>query len=132
MSQTISIGDAEQARRNMQEQMLRSQKLESLSVLAGGIAHDFNNLLMGIIANATLMLDETPPESPLAKLIDNILAATEEAAHLTRQMLAYSGRGKFAVQRLSLAKHIRSVSSLIKTSIPKGVRLCLNLAANLP
>ena len=48
-------------RKRMAEQLLRSQKLESLSVLAGGIAHDFNNLLMSIMANATLMMDEAPP-----------------------------------------------------------------------
>src|SRR5262249_51345188 len=57
-------------RKRMQEQLLRTQKMESLGVLAGGVAHDFNNLLMGIIANATLMLDEAPEESPLADLVE--------------------------------------------------------------
>ena len=90
-------------RKRMGEQLLRSQKLESLSVLAGGIAHDFNNLLMGIIANVSLMIDDAPPDSPLTALGENVLAATDQAAHLTRQMLAYSGRGQFAVQSVSLA-----------------------------
>jgi signal transduction histidine kinase len=115
-----------------QEQLLRSQKLESLSVLAGGIAHEFNNLLMGIIANASLILDEVPMDSAMAGLCDNILAATEEASHLTRQMLAYSGRGQFSVEPLSLSNQIEGISSLIKASIPKGVRLCLNLEPDLP
>src|SRR5262249_26959768 len=61
-------------RKRITEQLLRSQKLQSLSVLAGGIAHDFNNLLMSIMANATLMMDEAPPDSPLEDLIERIFA----------------------------------------------------------
>jgi PAS domain S-box-containing protein len=119
-------------RRQVQKQLLRSQKLESLSVLAGGIAHDFNNLLMGIIANVSLMIDDAPENSPLAELGENVLAATDQAAHLTRQMLAYSGRGQFAVQSVSLTTQVEAISALIRASIPKGVRLNLNLSRNLP
>ena len=96
----------------MQAHLLRSQKLESLSVLAGGIAHDFNNLLMGIIANVSLMMDDLPPDSPLQVNGESVLAATEQAAHLTRQMLAYSGRGDFAVQPVGLAAQVKEISSL--------------------
>ena len=119
-------------RKRMQAHLLRSQKLESLSVLAGGIAHDFNNLLMGIIANASLIQDEVAPGSSLAALSENVLAATEQAAHLTRQMLAYSGRGKFAMDSLSLSAKVEKVASLVSASIPKRVELRLNLDPNVP
>src|SRR4029077_2165067 len=69
-------------RKRMQEQMVYSQKVESLGVLAGGIAHDFNNLLMGITANATLILDDVPSGSASAELAQSVLIATEQAAHL--------------------------------------------------
>ena len=70
-------------------------------VLAGGVAHDFNNILMAIIANVTLVLDDA--DSPIASLADNVLIATEQAAHVTNQMLAYSGKGKFTVEPLILS-----------------------------
>ena len=126
----FAIDVSERAR--MQAHLFRSQKLESLSVLAGGIAHDFNNLLMGIIANASLMMDELATDSPLMRLGENILAATEEAAHLTRQMLAYSGRGHFSVQPICMAKQVEAISMLIRSSIKKAVKLKLNLAPDLP
>jgi PAS domain S-box-containing protein len=123
---------SESAMRHMQEQLVYSQKLESLSVLAGGVAHDFNNLLMGIIANASLMLDEAPPESTMAGLVDNVLNATEQAAHLTRQMLAFSGKGRFAIEPLNLNQQLRTIASLIQCSVPKGMDLRLDLADNMP
>jgi len=120
------------AGKGVQAQLLRLQKLEGLSALAGGIAHDLNNLLMGIIANASLMMEEAPPGSPILALGENALSAAEQAGNLTRQMLAYSGRDQFTIQPLSLAKQVEEISSIIRASIPKGVRLNLNLPADLP
>ena len=114
----FAVDISERAR--MQAHLFHSQKLESLSLLAGGIAHDFNNLLMGIIANVSLMMDDLPPDSPLQAPGENVLAAIEQAAHLTRQMLAYSGRGHFSVQPIGLAAQVEGISSLMKSSIKKG------------
>ncbi len=119
-------------RKRAQEQMVYSQKVESLGVLAGGIAHDFNNLLMGITANASLILDEVPSGSAPADLAQNVLVATEQAAHLTRQMLHYSGKGRFAVEPLSLTRQIENIVLLFRSAIPKGVELRLDLDKNLP
>jgi two-component system cell cycle sensor histidine kinase/response regulator CckA len=119
-------------RKRMQEQMVYSQKVESLGVLAGGIAHDFNNLLMGITANATLILDDVPSGSASAELAQSVLIATEQAAHLTRQMLHYSGKGRFLVEPLCLTRQIENIVLLFRASIPKGVELKLDLDPNLP
>jgi two-component system cell cycle sensor histidine kinase/response regulator CckA len=94
-------------RKRVQEKLLHAQKMESLGVLAGGVAHDFNNILMAIIANVTLVLDDA--DSPIASLADNVMIATEQAAHLTNQMLAYSGKGKFTVEPLSLTRQIQEL-----------------------
>jgi len=92
---------AEEARRALEQRMQSAQKMESLGVLAGGVAHDFNNLLMVVLGNADLALHELPPESPARENLDSIRQAAHRAADLARQMLAYSGKGQFALARSS-------------------------------
>jgi len=125
---TIDITD----RKRLEEKMRQSQKLESLGVLAGGLAHDFNNLLVGILGNASLLMEEISPESPLRPVIENLLQASDRAAHLTRQMLAYSGKGRFTIERLNLDLQVQQILALIEASIPKGVRIELNFDRDLP
>jgi PAS domain S-box-containing protein len=120
------------SRRRLEEKLRQSQKLESLGVLAGGIAHDFNNLLVGILGNASMLMEETPPDSPSRELIENLTQASERAAHLTRQMLAYSGKGRFVVERLNLGRQVREILALIEASIPKRVKVELNFEDPLP
>jgi PAS domain S-box-containing protein len=120
------------SRKRLEDKMRHSQKLESLGVLAGGIAHDFNNLLVGILGNASLLLEESPPNSPLRGVIDNLVQASESAAHLTGQMLAYSGKGRFTIERLNLDAQVQQILAVIKASIPKGVRIELNFQPDLP
>jgi PAS domain S-box-containing protein len=115
-----------------EEALRQAQKMESLGVLAGGIAHDFNNLLVAIMGNASLILEDMPDDYPSLHLMRDVLRASQRAADLTRQMLAYSGQGRFVVQRLNLSEEVREIGSLIQTSIPKSVELDLNLRADLP
>ncbi|HXS93419.1 MAG TPA: response regulator [Candidatus Limnocylindrales bacterium] len=114
------------------EAMREAQKLESIGILAGGVAHDFNNLLTGILGNASLVLDELPESSHLRPMLQNVMLASERAADLTRQLLAYSGKGRFFVQSTSLSGLVREISSLIQSSIPKKVELRLELGNGLP
>jgi len=114
------------------EQRLReAQKLESLGLLAGGVAHDFNNLLVGVIGNASLAEEMLPPDHPAGELLTGVLKAGEQAAHLTRQMLAYSGKGKFLVEALDLSALIPDMSVLVRPSIPKKIALHLDLGDDL-
>jgi two-component system cell cycle sensor histidine kinase/response regulator CckA len=115
-----------------EEQLRRVQKLESLGLIAGGVAHDFNNLLVGILGNASLALDSLPPSHPNHGLLDNVVRASERAAHLTQQLLAYAGKGRFVSQKVDLSQLVREISSLIQTSIPKTVQLRMELENNLP
>jgi PAS domain S-box-containing protein len=114
------------------EAMRQTQKLESLGVLAGGIAHDFNNLLVGIIGNASLALDHLPPDSPARRNLQDVIAAGERAAGLTGQMLAYSGKGRFVIDRIDLSTYIRETAPLIEAAIPRTIELRLDLAEDLP
>ncbi len=123
---------AEQARLEMERQLLHTQKLESLGVLAGGIAHDFNNLLMAILGNLELGLRDLSPISPVRPRLDAASSAARRAADLTRQMLAYSGRGKFLVGRVDLNELVEENVHLLRTSIPRTVTLNLQLDRALP
>jgi PAS domain S-box-containing protein len=118
--------------KNHEEAMRQAQKLESLGVLAGGIAHDFNNLLVGIIGNASLAAESVPDYSPAMRNIEDVIAAGERAAGLTRQMLAYSGKGRFVIDRIDLSAYVRETVPLLGAAIPRTVALRLELADNLP
>jgi PAS domain S-box-containing protein len=85
-------------RKRIEERLRDTAKLESLGVLAGGIAHDFNNLLTGVLGNASMAMEDLPPESSTRALIAEVVQSAEHAADLTQQMLSYSGRGKFIVR----------------------------------
>ncbi len=125
------ITDVTESRR-LETKLVESAKLESLGVLAGGIAHDFNNLLTGILGNASLARQELPPSSLGQPMLDQIETAARRAADLCKQMLAYSGKGRFVVQRLDLNKLIEDTTHLLQISIGKTCVLRFNLARELP
>ena len=120
------------ARRRTEELQLQSQKLESLGVLAGGIAHDFNNLLAAMLGNLGIAQMSLPPGSPVQATLGKLEKSVERAAHLTRQMLAYSGKGNFTVAPLDLNQTVQEISHLITVSVPKKVRLLYELQPELP
>ncbi|HSV74048.1 MAG TPA: GAF domain-containing protein [Chthonomonadales bacterium] len=122
----------ETERLELERQVLHAQKLESLGVLAGGIAHDFNNLLMAIIGNLDLAISVGAMDAPARAHVSEAEAAARRAADLTRQMLAYSGRGRFVVEPTDLSRLVSEMASLLRTSIPRRVRLDMQLGAGLP
>ena len=123
---------AEEERRELEAQVQQAQKLESLGVLAGGIAHDFNNLLVGILGHADLALDQLSPASPARPCVKDIETAAKRAADLTRQMLAYSGKGRFVIERLDLNEVVAEMTHLLEVSISKKAIPKYNYADNLP
>ena len=123
---------AEAERTRIHDKMLQTQKLESLGVLAGGIAHDFNNLLTVIQGNAAVALSRVGEGHPAREAIDDIMKAARRAAELTRQMLAYSGKGRFQIGPLDLRQHVAEIASLLRTSISKKVSLRLDQPSYLP
>jgi signal transduction histidine kinase len=119
-------------RRGLEEKLRKAQKLESIGMLAGGIAHDFNNLLTGMMGNASLALNLQPEGSPATPLIANIMRGAERAAELTQQLLAYSGKGRFIVQPVSLSDLVGGMEDLAHATLAKEVKLQLDLAPGLP
>ena len=125
-------GAADEERRQLQERMQHAQKLESLGILAGGIAHDFNNLLTGILTNAGTARDKLASEDPAQCHVAEVIQAAQMAAHLTAQLLAYAGMGRFEIRPLDLSSEVRAIEALLGTSMQRKARLALDLADGLP
>ncbi|MBD3369783.1 PAS domain S-box protein, partial [Candidatus Fermentibacteria bacterium] len=122
--------EREQRRRDMELQKL--QKLESLGILAGGIAHDFNNLLVGIMGNAELTLSELPKDSPYRAALEKIRKCAEQAAGLSGEMLAYSGRGSLRREALQLNDIVGEMKGLLRSTVPSYVPLDFKLTEDSP
>ncbi len=121
--------DEERAR--VESQLQQAQKLESLGVLAGGIAHDFNNLLVGILGNASLALLDLEPGAEARQSIAEIEQAAQRAAELTRQLLAYAGKGRYVVETADASAVIAEMTSLMRTAISRNASLQMDLATSL-
>ncbi len=122
----------QQDRLEMERQLLHADKLKSLGVLAGGIAHDFNHLLLTITSQLEAAARELPPESPAQNPLQEAVTTAQRAAELTRQLLAYSGRGRFAIENVDLSELVGGMSELLNASISKKASLRLKLASALP
>jgi len=133
VARDISARKAAEAERVMTEARVReTQKLESLGVLAGGIAHDFNNLLTGILGNASLAKLDLAAGTPPYNCVEEIEKASLRAAELCRQMLAYSGKGRFVVQLLDLSELITEAAPLLELSTTKKAKIRYFLNKHLP
>jgi len=115
-------------RRRVEHRLQQAQKLESLGVLAGGVAHDFNNLLVAILGQASLARQRLGREHAATGNLDKLITAATRASDLTRQMLAYSGRGQFERQELDLNEIVNENLHLLRASVPKHVELESDLA----
>ena len=124
--------NAENERINLERQVLHAQKLESLGVLAGGVAHDFNNLLTAVLGNASLALMDLSPLSPVRYNIEEIEKASQRAADLAKQMLAYSGKGHFIIQDICINELLSEMAHLVSVSVPKNIELLYFLSDTIP
>ena len=123
---------ADEERARMSSQLQNAQRLESLGVLAGGIAHDFNNLLMGILGNTSLVLSTLPPPSPHRYNLEQIEKAATHAADLTRQLLAYAGKGPMPAETIHVNHLLRDVGTLLEVTVARNAEVHMELAPDLP
>jgi PAS domain S-box-containing protein len=131
-SRLVGIGIDVTVQKRTEEKLRHTQRLESLGILAGGIAHDFNNLLGVIMGNANLASRMISAYHPAKAPLEEIELASTKAASLTRQMLAYAGRGHVEIDRLQVSTIIRDIERLVRSVISKNVELRIDLTADLP
>ncbi|MBJ42210.1 MAG: hypothetical protein CMJ80_02760 [Planctomycetaceae bacterium] len=127
-----SLRSEEEERQQLEAQLQHAQRLESLGILAGGIAHDFNNLLTPVVVHTSLLSDTLKDDQQLSKHVAAIESAAEHAADLCKQMLAFSGRGRFELKAVDLSEVVHNIERLLDVGIATNVSVEKNLEANLP
>jgi len=126
----VSLDITDQKR--SEEALRRSERLESLGLLAGGIAHDFGNLLTPILGHAELVARKLAAESPLHAHLDAIRTAAARAGDLVGQLLLVSGRGVFEPRPVALEQLVLEATAMLEPVLPAEVALRTELAAGLP
>ena len=127
-----TIKNEEQSRLDLERKIMKSQKLESLGLMAGGIAHDFNNLLTIVLGNAALALQDLPATSPVQSYLEKIELASHRASDLAMQMLAYSGNSLFVVEDICINELLVELTQMMEISISRTGSLDLNLVEDVP
>lgn len=125
---------SERRQRDLERELQRSQSLQSLAVMAGGVAHDFNNLLCGVVGNAEVAQRKLPASAPaaLSQCLAEIVTFADEAAQLSKQMLAYAGQRSLGIEALDVNVELSSALRLLHATVESRARLVLDLGDELP
>jgi signal transduction histidine kinase/ActR/RegA family two-component response regulator len=123
--------DALEALRNTEKQLVQSQKLEAVGRLAGGISHDFNNLLTVILGYSDITLRQLRNDHPLRRNLEEIVRASERAAALTRQLLAFSRKQVMQPKVFDVNTVVTELEKMLRRMIGEDVELRVSLQSDL-
>jgi PAS domain S-box-containing protein len=114
-------------RKQLEDELRQSQKMEAVGRLAGGVAHDFNNLLTVITGRSVLLLGRLKPDDPLRRSVEQIQKTADRAATLTRQLLAFSRKQVLQRKNLDLNSTVEEISAMLRRLIGEDINLLLTL-----
>ncbi len=114
---------ADEERRKLQDQLLQSQKMESVGRLAGGVAHDFNNMLGAILGCAELALEQLEPTHPVRDELQEIQKSARRSADLTRQLLAFARKQTVAPKLIDLNATVEGMLRMLRRLIGEDIAL---------
>ena len=118
---------AEEERRRLEEQLRQSQKMEAVGRLAGGIAHDFNNLLTVIMGHGELLRRSLDPNDPRLRKVQHVMGASERAARLVRQLLAFSRKQVLEPQVVDLNALVSDTARMLRPLLGEDVQVVARL-----
>ncbi len=113
-------------RKNLEEQLLQSQKMEGIGRLAGGVAHDYNNILGIIIGYSELIMDKMKKTSPVYNYVEMIASAAKRGSDITRQLLAFARRETVSPRVLNPNEAIQSLQQILQRLIGENVKLIVH------
>ena len=122
---------AEREIRKLREELLQSRRMEALSTLAGGIAHRFNNALSAITGNADLIEMEFPGDDKIKRYITPMKKSAHQMAHLSNQLLAYAGGGKYNPEVISPTVLLKDTLPLIEDTVHPDIRVETDLPSDI-
>ena len=117
----------DESRRELEEQLRQSQKIEAVGQLAGGIAHDFNNLLTPIFVYADMIKRGSPENHPQIKQIESVMLAAQKASDLTRKLLSFGRKQVLCIDTLDLNEVIVSFGEIMRSTVRESISIDLRL-----
>ena len=109
--------------KTLESQLLQSQKMEAVGMLAGGVAHDFNNILTTLTGYGTLLHMKMAKEDPLQTYVDNILSASRKGAALTQSLLAFSRQEPLSLNPVNMNDILKGTAKLLKRLLTEDITL---------
>ncbi len=128
----VAEARARRDHKRIEERLRDAQRAESIGVLAGGIAHQFNNILTAVSGNISLALGEMRRDDQVKQYLETALDSVQRAAALTRQLLAYAGKGSFVRLPVPVSGAVEEAVHFLQPSLPPNVQLRTELTHELP
>jgi PAS domain S-box-containing protein len=129
---TLSTAENITKERDLEKQLIQSQKMEAIGTLAGGIAHDFNNILTSIINSTELAMLDVDPDSLAGKDLDRVLKAARRGGHVVKQILAFSRPSQEGFRPTDIGEVVEEVLGLVKASMPGNIQISAELEKDVP
>ncbi|MBI2427815.1 MAG: response regulator [Ignavibacteriales bacterium] len=119
-------------RKELEQQLMHAQKMESIGTLAGGIAHDFNNILAIIVGHVSLMLKSDPSKEMMVKSLQTIEKSTARGVNLVRQLLAFARKTATRMEPVDINEIVGETVKLLGQTFPKSVTIIREHQSRLP